>query len=77
MKLKFVQFRNNVSFGGQLQSASISPVGDRPGQGGMEIDLDEKANIVRLRKPVNGIMEERFVPMSNIASFQPLPVEKK
>jgi hypothetical protein len=72
MKLDNVQFVNTVSFGGQLQSASIRAVGDRPGQGGMTIEIDEKMRFVALTKAVNGIMKTRLVPMSNIASFEPI-----
>jgi hypothetical protein len=72
MKLDNVQFVNTVSFGGQLQSASTRAVGDRPGQGGMAIELDEKMRFVALTKSVNGVQKTRLVPMSNIASFEPI-----
>ena len=82
MKIDNVQFINTVSFGGQLQSASIRAVGDRPGQGGMLIELDEKMRFMALTKDVNGQPRTRLVPMSNIASFEPIvedakPVEAK
>jgi hypothetical protein len=76
MKIDNVQFINTVSFGGQLQSASIRAVGDRPGQGGMEIELDEKMRFMALTKFVNGQTRTRLVPMSNIASFEPIVEEK-
>jgi hypothetical protein len=70
MKLDNVQFVNTVSFGGQLQSASIRAVGDRPGQGGMTIEIDEKMRFIALTKSVNGITKTRLVPMTNVASFE-------
>lgn len=77
MKIDNVQFVNTVSFGGQLQSASIRAVGDRPGQGGMEIELDEKMRFVALTKSVNGMPRTKLVPMTNIASFEPIVEETK
>jgi len=71
MKLKHVQFVNVVQFGGSLQSLSVKPVGDQPGQGENEIEVDEKMRFVRLGRRVNGIPAVKFVPMSNVASFEP------
>jgi len=68
MKLRYVQFVNVVSFGGQLQSASNKPVGDRPGQGGVEIELSEHG--VKLTKQMNGVAITRHVPLSNVASME-------
>lgn len=68
MKLKSVQFISVVSFGGQLQSASNKPVGDRPGQGGMDIELGEYG--VKLSKTINGIPSVRHVPLANVASME-------
>lgn len=68
MKLKYVQFVNVVSFGGQLQSASNKPVGDRPGQGGIDLELTEHG--VRLTKNLNGVSITRFVPLSNVAAME-------
>lgn len=69
MKLTYVQFVHVVFFGGQLQSASNKPVGDRPGQGAMDIELDDKMRFVALTKNVNGKPATKLVPMSNIAAF--------
>ena len=74
MRIKQVQFINTVSFGGQLQSASIHAVGDRPGQGGMEIEMDEKMRFISLTKLLNGNPSTRLVPMTNVAAFEPLEV---
>lgn len=68
MKIKHVQFINVVSFGGQLQSASNKPVGDRPGQGGMDIELSEHG--VKLSKSINGVPTTRHVPLSNVAAME-------
>lgn len=68
MRLRYVQFINVVSFGGQLQSASNKPVGDRPGQGGMEIELGEHG--VKLSRSINGIPTVRHVPLSNVAAME-------
>jgi len=77
MKLSYVQFIHPVSFGGQLQSASNRAVGDRPGQGGMEIELGtvEGVQCVALSKSVNGKPATRLVPMTNIAAFDAAEVE--
>lgn len=75
-KLSLVQFVNVVSFGGQLQSASLRPVGDRPGQGTMEILADLDKGLVYLTKNVNGRPVTKLVPMSNIASFELLEAPK-
>lgn len=81
MKLTKVQFANNVSFGGMLQSASTEPVGDRPGEGAMSIDYDEKLALVSLTKKVNGVLKTKLVPLSNVVAFEiadePKPVVKK
>lgn len=77
MKIDNVQFVNTVSFGGQLQSASTRAVGDRPGQGAMIIELDEEMRFVALTKTVNGNKKTRLVPMTNIASFEPVIEEAK
>lgn len=74
MRLKHVQFKTTVSFGGQLQSASINPVGDRPGQSGCEIDLDEKTQTISIAKVMNGKHTIRHVPMSNVAAYEILEV---
>ncbi len=73
MKLTYVQFINPVSFGGQLQSASNKPVGDRPGQGAMAIELGsfEGARCVALTKTINGVPTTRMVPLTNVAMFEP------
>lgn len=77
MKIDNVQFVNTVSFGGQLQSASSKPVGDRPGQGAMTIELDDEMRFVALTKHVNGLKKTRLVPMTNIASFEAIVEEAK
>lgn len=84
MKLTRVQFVHTVSFGGMLQSAGNNPVGNRPGEGNTEIELDEKMRFVALTKVVNGKDKTILVPMSNVASFEaaevveaPKPVVKK
>ena len=82
MKIDNVQFINTVSFGGQLQSASIRAVGDRPGQGGMLIEMDNEMRFMSLTKSVNGATKTRLVPMTNVASFEVIeeaakPVAKK
>lgn len=74
MKLKHVQFISTVSFGGQLQSASINVVGDRPGQTGSVIELDEKMRFVSITKVMNGQSTTRVVPMSNVACYEALEV---
>lgn len=79
MKLCHVQFVNTVSFGGSLQSASNRPVGDRPGQGSMDIELDERGRFISLTKLVNGKPQTRVVPMANVAAFEviePVQLEK-
>jgi hypothetical protein len=76
MKLKTVQFVNPVSFGGTLVSASMNPVGDRPGQIGTIIEADEKMRFVALTRVVNGIQQTKVVPMTNIAAFEPLEEAK-
>lgn len=75
MKIKNVQFRNVVSFGGQLQSAG-GHVGDRPGSVPMEVELDDEQRFFKLSKNVNGVATVRFVPMENVASFEPMPEVK-
>lgn len=72
MLLKSVQFVNVVSFGGQLQSVSTTPVGDRPGQIGNKIELDEKWRFIAITKSLNGIMTTKIVPMTNVACFEAL-----
>ncbi len=72
MLLKKVNFVHVVSFGGQLQSASCNPVGDRPGQGGMKIELDEKWRFIALTKVVNGKSVTHIVPMTNVSGFETL-----
>jgi hypothetical protein len=42
----------------------------------MEIELDEKMRFMALTKFVNGQTRTRLVPMSNIASFEPIVEEK-
>lgn len=76
MRIKTVQFKNVVSFGGQLQSAG-GLVGDRPGATAMEVELDDEQRFFKLTKFVNGKEATRFVPMENVASFEPAPVEAK
>lgn len=77
MKLSYVQFIHPVSFGGQLQSASNRAVGDRPGQGNMEIELGvlEGVSCISLSKLVNGVPATRLVPLSNVAMFEAAEVE--
>lgn len=70
MKLCHVQFITTVSFGGSLQSASNRPVGDRPGQGAMDIELNPDTGCIYLTKSVNGRPQTRIVPMSNVAAFE-------
>ena len=77
VKLASVQFINVVSFGGQLQSLSINPSGERPGEKPNEILLDETTQLIQLKRIVNGVPKVRYVPMSNVASFEPAPVEEK
>lgn len=83
MKIKSVQFRDPVSFGGLLQSASTNVVGDRPGATPMQIELDDAGRFFELSKAVNGKPSTRVVPMENVASFEPMdepaakPVAKK
>lgn len=74
MKLKHAQFVSTVSFGGQLQSISVNVVGDRPGQTGAVIELDEKMRFVSITKLMNGQSVTRVVPMSNIACYEALEV---
>lgn len=76
-KLKSVQFVSVVSFGGQLQSAGLGVVGDRPGQVPMQIEGDLEAGYITLTKVVNGQLQSRLVPMSNVASFELLPEAKE
>ena len=82
MLLKKVNFLHVVSFGGQLQSASCNPVGDRPGQARMKIELDEKWRFIALTKVVNGQTVTHIVPMTNFSGFEaeevvaPAPVKK-
>jgi hypothetical protein len=77
MKLKHVQFVNVVQFGGSLQSLSVQPVGDQPGQTENEIEFDEKMRFVRLARRVNGRHAVKFVPVANVASFEPAEEEVK
>lgn len=77
IKLNSVQFVNTVSFGGSLQSLSVNPVGDRPGALPNEISFDPESNLIEIKRIVNGVPQKRYVPMSNVASFEPAPVEKK
>lgn len=74
MKLKHVQFINTVSFGGQLQSASDRPVGDRPGQGGFDLELGKFDGVtgVKMTKDINGKPSVRLVPLSNVACYEPV-----
>lgn len=76
MKIKNLQFKNVVSFGGQLQSASVNVVGDRPGATPMSIELDDSMRFFELIKSVNGIRTTKIVPMDNVASFEPLDEPK-
>lgn len=73
MNLNSVQFKHTVSFGGMLQSCSTKAVGDRPGQGGMLIELSEDGQFISLTKNINGKPQTRIVPMTNVASFEPIP----
>lgn len=74
MKLKMVQFVNVVSFGGQLQSATNTVVGDRPGQVAADLELDEKMRFITMTRAVNGVLQTKQVPMSNVACFELAPV---
>jgi len=76
MRIKTMQFKNVVSFGGQLQSASVNPVGDRPGAVAMTIELDDSMRFFELVKNVNGVKVTKIVPMDNVASFEPLEESK-
>jgi hypothetical protein len=84
MRLSFVQFVNVVNFGGSIQSANDNPngVGDRPGAGGTVIELDDAQAFVKLTRTLNGKPTTRYVPMSNIATFEvkdvpaPAPAKK-
>ena len=76
MKIKTIQFKSVVSFGGQLQSASVDPVGDRPGSTPMSIELDDSMRFFELIKSVNGRRTTKIVPMDNVASFEPLDEPK-
>lgn len=75
MRLKSCQFVSVVSFGGQLQSCSTTAVGDRPGQSGAELELDEKMRFIAITKLVNGKTQTKLVPMSNVASFEMAEVQ--
>ena len=77
IKLVNVQFVNIVSFGGQLQSLSVNPTGDRPGEKPNEISFDPESNLIEIKRIVNGLPKTKYVPMSNVASFEPAPAEKK
>lgn len=72
MKLKHVQFRDTVSFGGMLQSVSNDVVGDRPGQTPAHIEYDPESQFVAVTKTVNGKLTTKLVPMSNVAAFEVL-----
>lgn len=77
IKLVNVQFVNIVSFGGQLQSLSVNPTGDRPGEKPNEISFDPESNLIEIKRLVNGVPKTKYIPLSNVASFEPAPVEKK
>lgn len=77
IKLINVQFVNIVSFGGQLQSLSVNPSGERPGEKPNEISFDPESSLVEIKRMVNGQPKVKYVPLSNIASFEPAPAEKK
>lgn len=77
IKLVTVQFINVVSFGGQLQSLSVNPSGERPGEKPNEISFDPESNLVEIKRVVNGLPKTKYVPLSNVASFEPAPPEEK
>ena len=77
VKLVNVQFINVVSFGGQLQSLSVNPSGERPGEKPNEISFDPESSLVEIKRVVNGRPTVKYVPLSNVASFEPAPVEEK
>lgn len=76
MKLKHVQFRDTVSFGGMLQSVSTTVVGDRPGQTPALIEFDPESDFIAVTKTVNGTLTTKLVPMSNVAAFEVLEEAK-
>lgn len=75
-----VQFINVVSFGGQIKSASaVSPSNpERAGSTPFEIELDEASGIFKVTKTLSGVVKSKYVPMTNVASFEvdERPVEK-
>jgi hypothetical protein len=77
IKLVNVQFVNIVSFGGQLQSLSVNPSGERPGEKPNEISFDPESSLVEIKRVVNGVPKTKYSPLSNVASFEPAPVEAK
>jgi hypothetical protein len=77
MKIERVDFVNVVNFGGSLRSATTKPSGANPGEGNTKIDLTEDMCFVMLTKSVNGKPLTKYVPMTNISSFQPVPPEEK
>lgn len=70
MKIVHVDFISVVSFGGSLKSVtSRGVVGDRPGQKAADIELLE-GDILKITREVNGITRSKYVPMTNVASFE-------
>ena len=70
--IKSVQFVSPISFGGQKKSLGRNAAGDRPGQMGADIEVDDKHRFITCSRTVANIYEETIVPMTNVASFVPL-----
>lgn len=81
MNLLRVDFINNVSFGGQIRSASsTSPQHpDRPGSGKFKLRLVEVSGIpcVEIVGVEAGREKVKNVPFTNVSTFEVAPPEEK
>ena len=43
----------------------------------LSISFDPESSLVEIKRVVNGRPTVKYVPLSNVASFEPAPVEEK
>lgn len=79
MKIAEVQFRDVVSHGGQLKSASASVPSnpDRPGSTPCDIEFDPETMVFAITKTIQSKVRTKFVHVSNVTGWEVMPEAPK